>query len=94
MGYDSEKGFTSVGVDPSWQKLLEQLSSKGFSKQDLEQNEDFIKDYVKQAGGIDNVSLPRPWPAMQSGSIPRRLQLRRTQSPGILHKCYTMLIIS
>ena len=56
MGYDSEKGFTSVGVDPSWQKLLEQLSSKGFSKQDLEQNEDFIKDYVKQAGGIDNVS--------------------------------------
>lgn len=59
MGYDSEKGFTSVGVDPSWQKLLEQLSSKGFSKQDLEQNEDFIKDYVKQAGGIDNVSLPR-----------------------------------
>lgn len=57
MGYDSEKGFTSVGVDPSWQKLLEQLSSKGFSKQDLEQNEDFIKDYVKQAGGIENVSF-------------------------------------
>lgn len=57
MGYDSEKGFTSVGVDPSWQKLLEQLSAKGFSKQELDQNEDFIKDYVQQAGGIENVRL-------------------------------------
>lgn len=58
MGYDSEKGFSSVGVDPSWQKLLEQLTAKGFSRSDLEQNEDFIKDYVQQAGGIDNVRRP------------------------------------
>jgi Wiskott-Aldrich syndrome protein len=56
MGYDSEKGFSSVGVDPSWQKLLEQLSAKGFSRSDLENNEEFIKDFVNQAGGIDNVS--------------------------------------
>lgn len=55
MGYDSEKGFSSVGVDPSWQKLLEQLSQKGFSRKDLENNEEFIKDFVNQAGGIDNV---------------------------------------
>jgi len=57
MGYDSEKGFSSVGVDPSWQKLLEQLSAKGFSRSDLENNEEFIKDFVDQAGGIDNVSF-------------------------------------
>ena len=56
MGFDSEKGFSSVGVDPSWQKLLEQLSAKGFSRSDLENNEDFIKDFVNEAGGIDNVS--------------------------------------
>lgn len=29
MGYDSEKGFTSVGVDPSWQALLDQLGNQG-----------------------------------------------------------------
>lgn len=29
MGYDSEKGFTSVGVDPSWQALLDSLGSQG-----------------------------------------------------------------
>jgi Wiskott-Aldrich syndrome protein len=55
MGYDSEKGFSSVGVDPSWQKLLEQLSAKGFSRKDLENNEEFIKNFVDEAGGIDNV---------------------------------------
>jgi hypothetical protein len=59
MGYDSEKGFSSVGVDPSWQKLLEQLSAKGFSRKDLENNEEFIKNFVDEAGGIDNV---RPLP--------------------------------
>jgi hypothetical protein len=29
MGYDSEKGFTSMGVDPSWQALLDQLGMRG-----------------------------------------------------------------
>jgi hypothetical protein len=58
MGYDSEKGFSSVGVDPSWQKLLEQLSAKGFSRKDLENNEEFIKNFVDEAGGIDNVRSP------------------------------------
>lgn len=29
MGYDNEKGFTSVGVDPSWQNLLDQLGMQG-----------------------------------------------------------------
>lgn len=57
MGYDSEKGFSSVGVDPSWQNLLEQLTAKGFSKKELENNEEFIKDFVEQSGGIDMVSL-------------------------------------
>ncbi|KAL1407344.1 hypothetical protein Q8F55_006766 [Vanrija albida] len=55
MGYDAEKGFSSSGVDPSWQVLLEQLSMKGISKKDIENNEDFIRDYVEQQGGIDAV---------------------------------------
>ncbi|TXT13108.1 hypothetical protein VHUM_01509 [Vanrija humicola] len=55
MGYDAEKGFSSSGVDPSWQVLLEQLSMKGISKKDIENNEEFIRDYVAQQGGIDAV---------------------------------------
>ena len=57
MGYDSEKGFSSTGVDPSWQKLLEQLAAKGVSAKDIRKNEQFIKDYVQQQGGIEQVSL-------------------------------------
>ena len=57
MGYDSEKGFSSSGVDPTWQKLLEQLAAKGVSAKDIQNNEKFIRDYVEQQGGIDKVSF-------------------------------------
>lgn len=56
MGYDAEKGFSSRGVDDSWQVLLEQLSMQGVSAADIKQNEAFIKEYINQHGGIDNVS--------------------------------------
>lgn len=57
MGYDSNKGFSSVGVDSSWQTLLEQLSAKGISAKDIQENEAFIKDYVEQRGGPEAVRL-------------------------------------
>ena len=57
MGYDSQKGFSSVGVDPTWKALLEQLSMKGISAKDIQENEQFIKDFVQQSGGIEAVSL-------------------------------------
>ncbi|CAE6410230.1 unnamed protein product [Rhizoctonia solani] len=47
MGYDSEGGFTSTGLDPSWQALLESLGQYGVSKNDLQGNEDFIKGFEK-----------------------------------------------
>lgn len=32
MGFDSEKGFSSTNVDPSWERLLGQLESQGISR--------------------------------------------------------------
>lgn len=32
MGFDSEKGFSSTGVDPSWERLLGQLENQGISR--------------------------------------------------------------
>lgn len=32
MGFDSEKGFSSSGVDPSWERLLGQLEQQGVSR--------------------------------------------------------------
>jgi hypothetical protein len=48
MGYDSEGGFTSTGLDPSWQALLESLGQYGVSKSDLQGNEDFIRGFVEE----------------------------------------------
>ncbi|KAJ1304980.1 hypothetical protein OPQ81_000023 [Rhizoctonia solani] len=48
MGYDSEGGFTSTGLDPSWQALLESLGQYGVSKNDLQGNEDFIRGFVEE----------------------------------------------
>ncbi|EJF63715.1 WH1-domain-containing protein, partial [Dichomitus squalens LYAD-421 SS1] len=49
MGYDSEKGFTSTNVDPSWEAFLSNLEGQGVSREVLEQNMDFIKDFVRDA---------------------------------------------
>lgn len=32
MGYDSEKGFTSENIDPTWERLLSQLTDMGISR--------------------------------------------------------------
>ena len=63
MGYDAEKGFTAENVDPSWAKLLEQLSSLGISEAQIKDNEDFIKDFVKSQGG--EAALAQQPPARQ-----------------------------
>ncbi|UOH82709.1 hypothetical protein LQV05_005418 [Cryptococcus neoformans] len=70
MGFDSEKGFSSTGVDPSWQKLLEQLTQKGFSEKDIKKNEKFIKDFVDQSGGIEKATAPPPAAAPKKPSRP------------------------
>lgn len=67
MGYDSEKGFSSSGVDPSWQVLLEQLSMRGFSEKDIENNKDFIHEFVKEQGGIEKVSCRERLPRLTPG---------------------------
>ncbi|RSH81390.1 Wiskott-Aldrich syndrome protein 1 [Saitozyma podzolica] len=75
MGYDADKGFSSVGVDPSWQVLLEQLSMKGISPKQIQKNEQFIKDFVAQQGGIEKATQaaarkPPPPPAPTSRRKP------------------------
>lgn len=70
MGFDSETGFSSTGVDPSWQKLLEQLTQKGFSEKDIKKNEKFIKDFVDQSGGIEKATASPPAAAPKKPSRP------------------------
>lgn len=32
MGFDSDKGFSSRNIDPSWERLFQQLESQGISR--------------------------------------------------------------
>lgn len=58
MGYTSEHGFSSSGVDPSWQALLDQLGSQGISQKQIQENEGFIRDFVQGQGGLPVRPLP------------------------------------
>lgn len=60
MGFDSEKGFTTENIDPSWTKLLEQLNTLGISEDQIKGNEDFIRDFVAQAGGAEAMTSAAP----------------------------------
>lgn len=74
MGYTSEHGFSSSGVDPSWQALLDQLGSAGISQKQIQENEGFIRDFVKGQGGLP-VSLHLHFRFLSSAVAPvlRRL---------------------
>ncbi|POY74203.1 hypothetical protein BMF94_2777 [Rhodotorula taiwanensis] len=51
MGFDAESGFTSRNIDPSWERLFQQLESQGISRTQIEKNEDFIRNFVQGSGG-------------------------------------------
>lgn len=68
MGFDSEKGFTAENVDPEWERLLSQLQGMGISKSQIEENKDFIKDFVRDAeAGQSSLAPPPPPPAAPRG---------------------------
>ncbi|KAI0330310.1 WH1-domain-containing protein [Cubamyces sp. BRFM 1775] len=81
MGYDADKGFTSTNVDPSWEAFLGNLEGQGISRDVLEQNMDFIKDFVRdaqkaeahsgtQANGSGMKKKPPPPPAPRRAPPP------------------------
>ncbi|SCZ97331.1 BZ3500_MvSof-1268-A1-R1_Chr4-2g07142 [Microbotryum saponariae] len=62
MGFDTEKGFSSSNVDPSWERLLGQLEGQGISRNQIIKNEAFIRNYVEGSGGPNAVASPAPPP--------------------------------
>ncbi|SJL09219.1 uncharacterized protein ARMOST_12595 [Armillaria ostoyae] len=95
MGYDSESGFTSKGVDPSWTAFLGQLENSGIDKEMIAKEMDFIKDFVRshhqqQSAAAKEPKKPKPPPPTsrkahgQNDSIsapPPPSPLRRPQPP-------------
>ncbi|KAK0475886.1 hypothetical protein IW261DRAFT_1493478 [Armillaria novae-zelandiae] len=59
MGCDSESGFTSNGVHPSWTDFLGQLENSGIDKEMIAKETDYIRDFVR--------SHPQRQPAAAKG---------------------------
>ncbi|GAA5939254.1 Wiskott-Aldrich syndrome protein [Sporobolomyces koalae] len=80
MGFDSEKGFTSNNIDPSWERLLSQLESQGISRTQILKNETFIRNYVEGSGG-PNAAPPPPAETTGPAFAPRTVTPGRAPAP-------------
>ncbi|GAO47858.1 hypothetical protein G7K_2054-t1 [Saitoella complicata NRRL Y-17804] len=55
IGWTPDQGFQATGIDPSWQALVDAMAKQGISRDIIEENKDFVADFVAQAGGVDAV---------------------------------------
>lgn len=60
IGYTPNKGFSVQNTGPEWNGLFDQLKDLGFTTEDINENEDFIKDFVNERGGLPPPPPPRP----------------------------------
>jgi len=96
MEYAADSGFTSTGVDPSWNTLLEGLH--GYLGKEVVANEmDFIKDFIRNYSErqhnqpVAAVDRPRPSPPLPSrtrsqkgaSTPPPSLPVTRTRLPPV-----------
>ncbi|KAI0635204.1 hypothetical protein C8Q77DRAFT_1053887 [Trametes polyzona] len=81
MGYDPDSGFTSTNVDPSWEAFLGNLEGQGVSREVLEQNMDFIKDFVRDAQKAEAKSASAAGSGMKKKPPPPPVRPRAPPPP-------------
>ncbi|GAA5948742.1 hypothetical protein JCM3775_003303, partial [Rhodotorula graminis] len=60
MGFDAQEGFSTRNIDPSWERLFQQLEGQGISRSQIEKNEHFIRNFVEGSGGPNAAPPPPP----------------------------------
>ncbi|KAG0350099.1 hypothetical protein BG005_010355 [Podila minutissima] len=69
IGWDPNKGFNVQNIDPEWKNLFEQLDKMGVSQEDIQNNAEFVSQFVQSRGGPGAAKAPpaapraRPTPA-------------------------------
>ncbi|KAF8923605.1 hypothetical protein EDD21DRAFT_367517 [Dissophora ornata] len=51
IGFDPSKGFNVQNIDPEWKNLFEQLEKMGVSSEDIQNNAEFVSQFVESRGG-------------------------------------------
>ncbi|KAF9944600.1 hypothetical protein BGZ70_004498, partial [Mortierella alpina] len=59
IGWDPNKGFNVQNIDPEWKNLFEQLDKMGVSQEDIQNNAEFVSQFVQSRGG-PGVAKPSP----------------------------------
>lgn len=59
IGYDAERGFVSTGVDTSWRALLGYLEVHGVDEQMIQENMNFVEDFVRDAQKAPPAQQPK-----------------------------------
>ncbi|KAG0204396.1 hypothetical protein BGX28_003648 [Mortierella sp. GBA30] len=75
IGWDPNKGFNVQNIDPEWKNLFEQLDKMGVSQEDIQNNAEFVSQFVQSRGGpgaakpvpAAPTSRARPTPTPSSG---------------------------
>ncbi|KAI9269958.1 hypothetical protein BY458DRAFT_436361, partial [Sporodiniella umbellata] len=74
VGFTPEKGFSVQNTGPEWDGLFHQLKDLGFTAKEIDENEDFIKDFVNERGGLRSSVLPPPPPPPRPNQSPRTVE--------------------
>ncbi|SAM07073.1 hypothetical protein [Absidia glauca] len=69
IGYTPEKGFSVQNTDSEWNGVFDQLQSLGISEREINENQDFIKDFVNQRAPPGNGLPPAASPASGRGAL-------------------------
>ncbi|KAG2182697.1 hypothetical protein INT44_005677 [Umbelopsis vinacea] len=78
IGYTPEQGFSVQNNSPEWNGIFDQLKALGISADEINHNQEFIKNFVEQRGGpaatapSRNTGGPPPAPMKQPNATGRR----------------------
>ncbi|BGP51144.1 hypothetical protein JCM10450v2_007073 [Rhodotorula kratochvilovae] len=72
MGFDAQEGFSTRNIDPTWERLFQQLEGQGISRSQIEKNEHFIRNFVEGSGGPTGAPPPSAAPPPPPPSAPGR----------------------
>ncbi|KAG8853843.1 hypothetical protein FRB96_007983 [Tulasnella sp. 330] len=81
MGYTAEQGFSSSGVDSSWDAILSDVGRYGVSEKAVKGNEEFIKNFIETAKkeGLEKANVKMGVPG--SGEVPPAAALKKATVP-------------
>ncbi|KAG0346973.1 hypothetical protein BG004_000383 [Podila humilis] len=87
IGWDPNKGFNVQNIDPEWKNLFEQLDKMGVSQEDIQNNAEFVSQFVQSRGGPGaakpQLATPRQRPT-PSTPAPNNLSSGNTPSAAVL----------